>query len=175
MLVVVGVVSGCVGAEDVMSPEESRDVLVESIAETAALIEGPGWVEDGEPSPQPCAVGGARGTKYAHGMWAPPQPDRDWLADVEKVAEYWESLGMDVRIVRSGPAVFGSGGSGAEHQFLDRSGQLLRVGDGVVWAGGRLQGQDLTCDTGMRGRCIESSRNRVARRSARHRLHEERA
>lgn len=136
VLVVVGVVSGCVGAEDVMSPEESRDVLVETIAETAALIEGPGWVEDGEPSPQPCAVGGARGTKYAHGMWAPPQPDRDWLADVEKVAEYWESLGMDVRIVRSGPAVFGSGGPVQNISFSTDPGNYSISGTALCGPGG---------------------------------------
>ena len=93
-----------------MTPDEARDMLVATIADTAALIDGPDWAETSVPAAQECLVGGARGTKYGYDVSA-PRPDRDRLADVTKVAEYWKSLGMSVRIdVPSGPVVYGAGG-----------------------------------------------------------------
>jgi len=93
-----------------MTPQESRDALARTIAATAALIDGPDWAETSEPAPQECETGWATGTKYGY-AYSAPRPDRDRLADVEKVAEYWESLGMDIRIdIPSGPVVYGSGG-----------------------------------------------------------------
>ena len=92
-----------------MTFEEARDTLVATIRDTAALIDGPDWAETSEPAAQECAAGGARGTKYGY-TYSAPRPDRDRLADVEKVAEYWKSLGMDVRILPERPAVYGAGG-----------------------------------------------------------------
>ena len=93
-----------------MTPDEARDMLAATIADTAALIDGPEWAEAYASLPQECAAGGARGTKYGY-IYSAPRPDRDRLADVEKVAEYWESLGMSVRVdIKSGPVVFGAGG-----------------------------------------------------------------
>lgn len=99
----------CTSSEDSLTPQESRDALASTIAETAALIDGPDWAETSEPSPQRCETGWATGTKYGY-AYSAPRPDRDRLADVEKVAEYWESLGMDIHIVPERPAVYGAGG-----------------------------------------------------------------
>ncbi|WP_181157589.1 hypothetical protein [Microbacterium sp. MYb62] len=81
-----------------------------TIADTAALVDGPDWAETSEPSPQRCETGWATGTKYGY-AYSAPRPERDRIADVEKVAEYWKSLGMSVHIdIDNGPVVFGVGG-----------------------------------------------------------------
>ena len=103
------VLAACTSSEDSMTPQKSRDALVSTIRDAAALIEGPDWAETSEPAPQECETGWATGTKYGY-AYSAPRPDRDRLADVEKVAEYWESLGMDIHIVPERPAVYGSGG-----------------------------------------------------------------
>ena len=124
-----------------MTPEEARDTLIATIRDTAALIDGPDWAETSEPAAQECAVGGARGTKYGHDV-AAPRPDRDRLADVEKVAEYWKSLGMDVRIdIPSGPVVFGAGGPVQNIEFSTDPGNYLIGGTSLCGLGDPDEGE----------------------------------
>ena len=126
--------AACSNPEDAMTPQEARDILVATITETAALVEGPDWAETSVPAPQECAVGGAAGTKYGHDM-AAPRPDRDRLADVEKVAAYWESLGMNVRILPERPVVYGSGGPIQNISFSTDPGNYLIGGTSLCAPG----------------------------------------
>jgi len=113
MVVVTGVLcavlTACTSSEEQVTPEMVRRTLVATVTDTAALIEGPDWAETLTTGAQECVVGAVPGTMYGY-AYSAPRPDRDRLADVEKVAEYWESLGMDIRIVPERPAVYGSGG-----------------------------------------------------------------
>ena len=105
-----------------MTPDEARDMLAATIADTAALIDGPEWAESFASAAQECAVGATSGTKFGY-AYSAPRPDRDRRADAEKVAEYWKSLGMTVRIVpESGPAVYGAGGPVQNIDFLTEPG-----------------------------------------------------
>ena len=118
-----------------MTPDEARDMLVATIADTAALIDGPEWAETSVPAAQECVVGGARGTKYGY-SYAAPRPDRDRRADAEQVAEYWKSHGMAVRIVpESGPAVYGAGGPVQNISFSTEPGNYLIGGTSLCAPG----------------------------------------
>lgn len=118
-----------------MTPQESRDALVNTIAETAALIDGPDWAETSEPSPQRCETGWAIGTKYGYDL-AAPRPERDRIADVEKVAKCWKSLGMDIHIdIESGPVVFGAGGPIQNIEFSTDPGNYLIGGTSLCAPG----------------------------------------
>ena len=124
-----------------MTPDEARDTLVATIRDTAALIDGPDWAEFYASLPQECAAGGAPGTKYGY-TYSAPRPDRDRQADAEKVAEYWESLGMDVRIVpESGPAVYGAGGPVQNITFLTEPGDYGIAGTSLCGLGDPDEGE----------------------------------
>lgn len=102
--------TACAPKEDVVAPEESRGALVATVQDAAALLDLEGWNEDGAPGVQGCDADGAAGVKWNYGYGA-PQPGGDRVADAQKVAEYWESLGMSVRIdTSSEPVVFAEGG-----------------------------------------------------------------
>ncbi len=91
-----------------MTPHEARDQLVNTIHDTAALMDVKGWNEDGAPSVGSCDDGAGVNWGYGYGA---PQQDRDLLADAEVVADYWTSLGMSVRTnTDHEPAVFATGG-----------------------------------------------------------------
>ena len=117
-----------------MTPDEARDMLAATIADTAALIDGPEWAETSVPVAQECVVGGARGTKFGHDI-AAPRPDRDRRADVEKVADYWKSLGMSVRIIIDRPAVYGAGGPVQNIEFSTDPGNYLIGGTSLCAPG----------------------------------------
>ena len=136
----VATLSACSRLEDAMTPDEARDTLVATVRDTAALIDGPAWAESYASLPQECAAGGAPGTKYGY-TYSAPRPDRDRQADVEKVAEYWESLGMDVRILPERPVVFGAGGPVQNIEFSTDPGNYSIGGTSLCGLGDPDEGE----------------------------------
>lgn len=108
--------SGCAekGADPVnaMSPREERDKVVQLVVETTKQLDVQGWwPRNGAARPDVCSLaGGDTGASYSYSHWAPE--GTDFAGDAKKVAAYWESLGMVVRVEDSipRPMVFGSGG-----------------------------------------------------------------
>ena len=92
-----------------MTPQQSREMFMTVVRDTAALLSEDGWAEISPPSWASCAVGGGEGAKtdwfYAR------DPLTDHAANAKKVADYWASLGMRVRTV-SEPnySVYATGG-----------------------------------------------------------------
>ena len=86
-----------------MSPEQARDALVSTVESSAKLLDAQGWTWDGAPEVGNCGQQSGDRVNYTYGYGAPP-PDSDRSADAHKVADYWRSLGMEVRIVDE-PAV----------------------------------------------------------------------
>lgn len=84
-------------------------MLTSIIHDTAELLGTDGWDDDGDPGVQSCD--GGNGVKWSYGYSALPG-DVDPLADAEKVAAHWETLGMSVRVnTEHDPVVFATGGS----------------------------------------------------------------
>ncbi|QHC56419.1 hypothetical protein [Rathayibacter tanaceti] len=95
-----------------MSPREGRDRVVEFVRESAARLDVTGWwPRSGAAGPDECGLGGGvKGASYSYDWWAPAGADVE--GDARKVADYWESLGMSVRVTDSTPrpTVYGEGG-----------------------------------------------------------------
>ncbi|AZZ56437.1 hypothetical protein C5E08_11395 [Rathayibacter iranicus] len=116
MVMMTGLMFACAekGARPVntMSPREGRDKVVELVVDTTKQLDVEGWwARDGESAPDVCSLaGGAQGASYRYSQEAPE--GTDFLGDARRVAAYWESLGMSVRVADSTrrPAVFGEGG-----------------------------------------------------------------
>lgn len=91
-----------------VTPHEARDALVKTIHDTAARLAVEGWNEDSAPDVAACDAA-EPSVEYGYGYGAPSGTEH--LADAEKVAAYWKTLGMSVRIVTEpDPVVFGTGG-----------------------------------------------------------------
>ena len=94
-----GTVAACAGAEgDDMSPEQARDALVRTVEDSAALLDVSGWTWDGAPEVGNCGQSRGERVDYSYGYGA-PRPDNDNAADAQKIADYWRTLGMEVRVV----------------------------------------------------------------------------
>ncbi|MBF4461456.1 MULTISPECIES: hypothetical protein [unclassified Rathayibacter] len=95
-----------------MSPREGRDRVVEFVVETTKQLDVVGWwPRSGAARPDVCSLGdGETGASYSYDHWAPE--GTDFQGDARKVAAYWESLGMSVRIADSTPrpTVYATGG-----------------------------------------------------------------
>lgn len=95
-----------------VSPEENRLGVVEFVKGSAAVVPGDGWSTiEGSPRADRCGLGwGSKGARFAYTYWARPGADVD--GDAQRVAEYWRSLGMSVRVTdsTSWPTVYGEGG-----------------------------------------------------------------
>lgn len=121
----------CAQEEEKMTPQEGRDRMVEFVKSTTAQTHLPGWSpRDGVATPGSCALGeGRTGAGYNYGLEAPRGADR--TGDARLVADYWESLGMTVRIVNqsTSPTVFAEGGLVLRATFdTDASDGRYRVG-----------------------------------------------
>ena len=105
---VVVTLAGCGPQEPDVTPDEARDTLRSIIHESAELLETIGWEEAGAPGVQSCDNG--NGIKWSYRYSAMPG-DVDPLADAEKVAAHWETLGMAVRTnTEHAAVVFATGG-----------------------------------------------------------------
>lgn len=91
--------AGCGGkTETEMTPDEARDALVQTIEDTAARLELKGWNSDRSPEPGNCGERRGEFVNFMYGYGA-PSPGTDFETDAQIVADYWKSLGMDVRVV----------------------------------------------------------------------------
>jgi hypothetical protein len=103
-------VSACTSDQgEQMTPQDSRQKLITAIQDTAALLAADGWDEISPPAWGPCSLDTGEG---ANVTWAyAREPLTDHESNAKKVADYWESLGMEVRIV-SDPvySVYATGG-----------------------------------------------------------------
>ncbi|AGW42078.1 hypothetical protein O159_21360 [Leifsonia xyli subsp. cynodontis DSM 46306] len=95
-----------------MTPREGRDAVVDFVIGTTKQLHITGWwPRSGPVWADECGLGGGvLGASYSYDHWAPRGTDHQ--GDAERVAAYWESLGMSVRITDStpSPTVYGSGG-----------------------------------------------------------------
>ena len=99
-------IAGCGAKEEQMSPDEAREALTTITHDTADLLAVDGWAENGAPLVSECSSG----VKWAY-FYGAPLPDSDRAADAKTVAEYWKSLGIEVRTnTEHDPVVFGTGG-----------------------------------------------------------------
>ncbi|MFG6278495.1 hypothetical protein [Microbacterium sp. 5K110] len=95
-----------------MSPEDARDQALTILNGTIEAAGGSDWtlIRQGFAAPQECRVDNQDGVSFAHGAFT-TNLGADPAGDVQRVADYWTSLGIDSRIEsRPVPAVFGSGG-----------------------------------------------------------------
>lgn len=91
-----------------MTPDEAKEMLTSIIRESAELLETGGWEESSAPGVQACDNG--NGIKWNY-LYSAMPGDVEPLADAEKIAAHWESLGMTVRInTDHAPVVFATGG-----------------------------------------------------------------
>lgn len=115
LVLTIGVIlalSGCSPKEAAMSPEEARDQTLTILNGTIEAAGGADWTLDREgfAAPQECRVDDEDGVSFTHGAFTASRGP-DPAADVQRVADYWASLGIDSRIESNPvPAVFGSGG-----------------------------------------------------------------
>ncbi|PPG66708.1 hypothetical protein C5C31_12860 [Rathayibacter rathayi] len=94
------------------TPTEGRTALLAFVKDTSQQLDITGWwPKSGGAAPDSCGLGGGeKGASYSFNYWAPRGTDP--AGDAQKVATYWETLGMDVRIADSTPwpTVYGEGG-----------------------------------------------------------------
>ncbi|WP_146076826.1 hypothetical protein [Rathayibacter tritici] len=86
--------------------------MVEFVRDSAGRLDVTGWwPRSGAAQPDECGLGdGVKGASYSYDLWAPAGTDVE--GDARKVAEFWESLGMTVRVTGPTlwPNVYGEGG-----------------------------------------------------------------
>ncbi len=100
--------AGCGPQEADVTPDEAKETLTNIIRESAELLDTGGWKEASAPGVQTCDNG--NGVKWNY-LYSAMPGDVEPLADAEKIAAHWESLGMTVRInTDHAPVVFATGG-----------------------------------------------------------------
>jgi hypothetical protein len=129
------VLAGCgsnQGAQ--MTPQEARDQLVEVVKATAEQVTPDGWSDMGSPTWGACSVGGGDGVKSSWYYTHEPLSDHD--TNAQKVAEYWKSLGMDVRVVNDPTiSVYAEGGAATAISFHTEPGLYTVSGTSVCVPG----------------------------------------
>jgi hypothetical protein len=102
----------CANEDPTMTPREGRDQVVEFVKATTAQTTAKGWwPRNGVAAPGACSLDkGHEGANYDYYLAAPRGTDHAGKARL--VADYWKTLGMNVRIVgpTESPAVLGEGG-----------------------------------------------------------------
>lgn len=108
-LAVVGIALASCGPQEAnVTPNDARDTLTTIIHESAELLDTGGWQESSAPGIQSCD--GGNGVKWNY-LYSAMPGDADPLADAQKVAAHWESMGMTVRLdTEHAPVVFATGG-----------------------------------------------------------------
>lgn len=125
--------SGCALARDVkLNPSEARDALTRTIEDTAAQLDVPGWNRDHAPEVGDC---GEQRANYTYGFGA-PAPNSDHAADARIVADYWRSLGMEVRVVEDPLyVVYATGGPVEGLSFSTAPGDYYIAGESLCVPG----------------------------------------
>ncbi|WP_146361250.1 hypothetical protein [Arthrobacter yangruifuii] len=106
-----------------ISAREGRDRVVELVFNTAEQLDVTGWwPRNGAAWAQECTPESSHGlgdatASYSYDRWAPQGTDH--VEDAQRVAEYWESLGMTVRTINptKDPVVFAEGGPVLRAEF----------------------------------------------------------
>jgi ABC-type transport system substrate-binding protein len=116
-----------------MTPQEARDALVKIIVDTSAIVGVSGWKDGGAPDVGSCDAG-VPSVNYGYGYGT--QPGTDHLGDAQKVAAYWEKLGMSVRVVTSpAPRVYSTGGPVQGLSFSTAPGNYVIAGTSLCVPG----------------------------------------
>lgn len=130
------VVSACgTSKEAEMSPDEARNALVSTIEASAAQLDVAGWSRSHAPEVGDCGAQAGMRANYSF-TYGAPAPEDHHEADARAVAEYWRSLGMEVRLVES-PAyvVYGSGGPVEGLTFSTGPGNYFIAGESLCASG----------------------------------------
>ena len=108
-------VTGCTGPtnqEPVLDAVAHRDVVVHLVVDTAEQLELEGWEAiHGAASSERCTMGnGAKGAAYKFNLSADSGTAHG--TNAQRIVDYWDSLGMDTRVLDHGgyPVVYGTGG-----------------------------------------------------------------
>lgn len=121
--------------EATMTPSEARDALIRTIEDTAAQLDVQGWNRDGAAEVGNCGAQRGERVNYTYGYGA-PAPDSDRAADARTVANYWRSIGMQVRIVDSPVyVVYGTGGPTEGLSFSTAPGDYYIAGESLCVSG----------------------------------------
>ena len=134
LLVLVGV-TGCSTDQQATTPEaaetapaddtieQARQDPIDLVTATTALLASDNWESSsGTPWPGTCTLpNGEDGAYYSYSLRTDQRPD-DVAADVQKVVDYWESLGLSTRIVDHGeyPTVYATGGPVVRASFMSK-------------------------------------------------------
>ena len=94
--------------------EQARQEPIDVVTETIGLLPAESWsARSGGPWPNKCELDGDDdAVSYSFRLYS-EQPSEDLHADVQLVADHWESLGMDVGIIAedvASPRVYATGG-----------------------------------------------------------------
>lgn len=128
--------TSCVASlEATASADEARDALVSTVEDSAAQFDVAGWSRSHAPEVGDCGPGSGDRANYSY-TYGAPAPDSDREADARRVADYWRSLGMEVRLVES-PAyvVYGSGGPVEGLTFSTGPGNYFIAGESLCVPG----------------------------------------
>ncbi|GAA2845331.1 hypothetical protein FB468_3047 [Leucobacter komagatae] len=94
-----------------MTAREGRDKVVQLVQDSVKQLDVTGWWARGTAYAAPCESDPNNASQYSYDYWAPQGSDH--RGDAQKIAAYWESLGMSVYVTGEDtdwPVVYGSGG-----------------------------------------------------------------
>lgn len=128
-------VSACVPATgDQASPERAQDDLVNLVTKTATLVDPEGWSDLGKPSWGSCSVDGGDGVRAS--WFYTREPLTEHTSNAQRVADYWASLGMNVRVVSEPTvSVYAEGAAAASIAFHTEPGLYSVSGTSVCVPG----------------------------------------
>lgn len=129
-------VSGCAATEESkMSPAEARAALVSTVEESAAQLDVAGWARSHAPEVGNCGSRPGERANFSF-VYGAPAPVDDHEGDARRIAEYWRSLGMVVRLVESPEyVVYGSGGPVEGLSFSTGPGNYYIAGESLCVPG----------------------------------------
>lgn len=104
--------------------EQARQDPIDFVTATTELLGSDNWESSsGTPWPGTCTLpNGEDGAYYSYSLRTDQRSD-DLLADARKIADHWEGLGMDVRILHKdvvSPRVYATGGPLERASFLTK-------------------------------------------------------
>ncbi|MBK0422208.1 hypothetical protein JD292_08985 [Leucobacter sp. CSA2] len=80
-----------------MTAREGRDTVVGFVKDSSAQLDITGWWSRGTAYAAPCSSDPDNASQYQYDHWAPASADK--MQDAERIAGYWKTLGMNVKIV----------------------------------------------------------------------------
>lgn len=109
--------TGCtttnLSADPQTTPHHGRDAVIQLVVNITEQLDANNWTAaTGTATAQSCTMpNGDEGAAYQFVLWS-TERSNEVNADAERVAEYWESLGITTRIVAHGeyPVVYGTDG-----------------------------------------------------------------